>query len=65
MEFKSLSENQQDTNKGTDFIRYAYCEEDVKEFIRLMEYWGCVDLSEDTLTISYAKFKELAGEKLI
>ena len=33
----NLSEKRQDTNKGTEFIRYAYSEEDVKEFIRLLK----------------------------
>lgn len=33
----NLSKFRQDTNKGTDFIRYAYAEEKVKEFIRLVK----------------------------
>jgi hypothetical protein len=33
----NLSEKRQDTNKGTNFIRFAYLEEDIKEFIRLLK----------------------------
>ena len=33
----NLSKKRQDTNKGTNFIRYAYSEEDVKDFIRLLK----------------------------
>jgi len=33
----NLSKFRQDTNKGTDFVRYAYAEEKVKEFIRLVK----------------------------
>ena len=33
-EEKTLKDKRQDTNKDTNFIRYAYLEEDVKQFIK-------------------------------
>ena len=39
--------------------------EDIKEFIKMIEFWGEIHLGKDTLTISYSKFKELAGSDLI
>lgn len=38
--------------------------DDVKEFIKRIKFWGKINLANDTLTIKYSKFKELAGDKL-
>ena len=58
----NLSSKRQDTNKDTDFIRYAYTEEDVKEFIRLLKeaIWDTTHPSEFS-----EKIDELAGDNLI
>ena len=37
---------------------------DVKEFIRMIEFWAHIDLGKQTLTIDYDKFKELVGSNL-
>ncbi len=34
MKNETLSDKQQDSNNDTDFVRFAYLEEDVKEFIK-------------------------------
>lgn len=50
MEF-NLNKLKQDTNKGTPrFIRFAYAEEDVKEFIKLLKFEA-----NDNRTISSAR----------
>ena len=43
---------------------WLYQEEDVKEFIKQIEFWAHIDLGKQTLTIDYDKFKELAGKDL-
>jgi hypothetical protein len=36
-----------------------------KEFIKLLKYWGYIDLATDTITIRFSTFKELEGKDLI
>ena len=57
-----LKDKRQDTNKGTDFVRYAYSEEDVKEFINKIQ-----KILNKTESTAYAlhEIEKLAGEDLI
>ena len=64
----NLSKLKQDTNKGTPrFIRFAYAEEDVKEFIRLLKEKcdGMGTETRDSFISANSIIYKLAGEKLI
>ena len=58
----NLSKKRQDTNKGTNFIRFAYLEEDVKEFIRLLKERLCY-CKEDMECAHCQVINKLVGEK--
>ena len=61
----NLSEKRQDTNKGTNFIRYAYFEEDVKEFIKQEEFLITeVEAGIITFEEFWDRRKKLIGDKL-
>ena len=61
-----LSKNRQDTNKGTDFIRYAYKEEDVKEFVQKLKQKTFGFFGDELAYDAFIKeIDKLAGEKLI
>jgi len=61
----NLSEKRQDTNKGTNFIRYAYLEEDVKEFIKQEEFLITeVEAGIITFEEFWDRRKKLIGDKL-
>ena len=51
--------------KQIDHWTKGYSEKDVKEFIKDVKFHGEIHLGNDTLTIKYSKFKELAGKELI
>jgi len=50
---------------GIEDVKPMYHAEDVKQFIKQIQFWANIDLGKQTLTIDYDKFKELAGDKLI
>lgn len=64
---KQLSDKQQDTNTDTDFIRFAYSEEDVKEFIKkLKKEMSKVNIADGYgFTYLCETIDKLAGDKLI
>ena len=65
----NLSKKRQDTNKGTYFIRYAYLEEDVKEFIRKLkeeiEFYPDMRINNCYNIVIKDIIDTLAGDKLI
>ena len=47
----NLRDKRQDTNKGTDFIRYAYLQEDVREAVDKLKYQINADDEFDILAL--------------